>query len=106
MVGTGHNVNGGFDRSCVKLRSRTDFLSFESSDYLAASLEMHIFFFFHFIGGKGLLWLERLLDLIKQFQLTGGPFMKQLQGSLQPEIRAFYVYFMFPDRIQIRVKIQ
>lgn len=91
-------------RGCVKLKSGTEFLSFESSDSLDASLKMHNFS--HFIGGKELCWLGALLDLIKQFQFTGDPFMRQLQGSLQPEIRAFYVYFMFSDRTQIRAKIQ
>lgn len=80
-MGTGHNVNGEFDSGCVKLRSGTELLSFESSDSLAASLKMHNVF--HFIGGKGLCWLEGLLDLIKQFQFTGDPFMKLLRGSLQ-----------------------
>lgn len=104
-MGTGHRQNGEFDLGCGKLRSGTDFLSFESSDSLAASLKTRNVS--HFIGGKKRpCWLEGLLDLIKQFQFPGDPFMKQLQGSLQPEIREFHVYSMFSDRIQIRVKIQ
>jgi hypothetical protein len=50
--------------------------------------------------------VEGLLDLIKQFQFSGDPLMKQEFQNSQPEIREFYVYFMFSDRIQIRVQIQ